>query len=334
MRLRLALLMMVSSCGFPKPADVPSPDDGGSKDAAGDNAADAKSGDASGSPPADATDSGTETPGPGLDRQRVIYDNIIQLGGRATSQIFSIRLDGSGAKQLTSEAAGAAFGTVTPDGKHLLFTAYHQTGNNTDIVIENIDGTGRRLLATSGAENLYPAISTDGQLVAFTSIRNTDSNESIYVANLATGDAGSVLRISPDNGHQHRWPSWNGNANVTFTDYTINDILVTNADGTHLVNLTNNPAYDIISAFSPDGSKIAFTSQRSGAYEIWIMNADGSNPRQLTTGADAGGGVAFDLTGRYLVYFGNFNISTVAIDGTGMTKLTDAGGMGAGVYSE
>ena len=51
-----------------------------------------------------------------------------------------------------------------------------------------------------------------------------------------------------------------------------------NADGTGQTNLTNNVAVDSWPAWSPDGTKIAFTSQRDGNGEIYSMNADGTHP--------------------------------------------------------
>jgi Tol biopolymer transport system component len=54
------------------------------------------------------------------------------------------------------------------------------------------------------------------------------------------------------------------------------EIYVMNANGSGLTRLTNNMAVDGAPAFSPDGSKIAFTSDRDGNYEIYVMNADGS----------------------------------------------------------
>ena len=56
-----------------------------------------------------------------------------------------------------------------------------------------------------------------------------------------------------------------------------------NADGSGLRNLTNSGSEDIMPAWSPDGSQIAFESDRDdGNHEIYVMNADGSNPRNLT----------------------------------------------------
>src|SRR5262249_7886288 len=49
-----------------------------------------------------------------------------------------------------------------------------------------------------------------------------------------------------------------------------------------LIRLTNNPAADEMPRWSPDGSKIAFQSNRDGKYEIYVMDVDGANVKRLT----------------------------------------------------
>ena len=46
--------------------------------------------------------------------------------------------------------------------------------------------------------------------------------------------------------------------------------------------LTSGPAFDMQPRFSPDGRRIAFASDRDGATNIWVMDADGSNPKQIS----------------------------------------------------
>ncbi|MBI1742632.1 PD40 domain-containing protein [Candidatus Acetothermia bacterium] len=60
------------------------------------------------------------------------------------------------------------------------------------------------------------------------------------------------------------------------------EVYLINADGTGLVNLTNNQANDYQPTWSPDGKQIAFVSERDENAEIYVMNADGSNPINIS----------------------------------------------------
>ena len=65
----------------------------------------------------------------------------------------------------------------------------------------------------------------------------------------------------------------------------ISDIYIIQLNGQTRTNLTEHPADDIYPSWSPDGTKIAFSSNRDGNYDIWVMDADGSQPKKLTESA-------------------------------------------------
>lgn len=73
------------------------------------------------------------------------------------------------------------------------------------------------------------------------------------------------------------------------------DIWTMDPDGTNQVNLTNSPATDESPSWSPDGNQIAFTSDRSGAKQIWVMRADGTGLRRVTDSSQPCCGTSPDI---------------------------------------
>jgi Tol biopolymer transport system component len=65
-------------------------------------------------------------------------------------------------------------------------------------------------------------------------------------------------------------------------DSPTRDIYTVGSDGTGLRRLTSGVGNNAYPAFSPDGSKIVFDSDRTGTWQVWLMNADGSSQQQLT----------------------------------------------------
>jgi Tol biopolymer transport system component len=117
-------------------------------------------------------------------------------------------------------------------------------GGQAQIYVINPDGTGRVQLTQGPGAKFDSAWSPDGKKIAFVSNRD-DPNPS---------------GCSPCN----------------------YEIYAMNADGTNLTRLTNSPGLDEDPAWSPDGTKIVFTSTRSSLIDIYRMNADGSGVTRLS----------------------------------------------------
>ena len=82
-------------------------------------------------------------------------------------------------------------------------------------------------------------------------------------------------------------------------------------------------------AWAPDG-RIVYRSNAGGSAEIWVMGADGSNPKQLTADARVGRGLAVSPDGRRIFFAsdraGHFNIWRADADGSNLRQLTEGGG--------
>ena len=86
--------------------------------------------------------------------------------------------------------------------------------------------------------------------------------------------------------------------------------------------------YDVAGEYSPDGKKIAFSSNRSGPREIWVCDADGGNALQLTHfGGPITGTARWSPDGRWIAFDsrprGTPDVFVISAEGSGLRRLTD-----------
>ena len=172
-----------------------------------------------------------------------------------------------------------------------------------DIVSHALDGSGFRRLTDTPGYDAEGTLSPDGKTIVFTSVRDGD----LEIYTMAT-------------------------------------------DGTSVKRLTHEPGYDGGPFFSHDGKRIVYRRDahpdeasldrykellaqhlyRPGALEIWVMNADGSNKRQVTRLGAASFAPYFHPDDRRIIFSSNhpnprgrnFDLWMIRDDGTGLERIT------------
>lgn len=181
----------------------------------------------------------------------------------------------------------------------------------------NADGTGQQRLTDNPATDWLAAISWDGTKVAFASDRG--GTENIYIMNangtglthLASGTDLRGCAFSKDG------------SKLAFASNL--DLYAVPSAGGFAVLIASNPGTDQSPCYNPDGQKIAFARNTDGRLQVWVANADGSNPQQLTDEADGCGWPSWSPDGSKLVFIayrdGKVNMYIMNPDGTNVVPL-------------
>jgi len=106
-------------------------------------------------------------------------------------------------------------------------------------------------------------------------------------------------------------------------------IFAIRADGSGLTQLTSGTSVDTQPAVSPDGTTIAFTSDRAGTLQIFTMDVATRAIKQITSGSDPAREAAFSPDGTTIAFNVSFGLSLVATNGTNLLVATVTDGCGA-----
>jgi TolB protein len=257
---------------------------------------------------------------------RIVFDDF--------EDIYTMAADGSDLRRVTTREGAEFDGSWSPDGQWIVYRDSRRGINEDDeVYIVAADGTGVRNLTADPANDWGPDWSPDGQWIVF----NSDRGDGPMSGWLVRPDGSGLRRIEADGWVEY--PSFSPDGTrIAFMGHAAGDYDIYVADiatGT-TTQLTDAPGSDGWSAWSPDGTRIAFKSDRddclySGAaaecwrtgepgdhHDIWIMNADGTDQRRVTS--EQGQFVAWSPEGDYLLISGR-TLYVVRPDGTGRVEL-------------
>jgi Tol biopolymer transport system component len=219
------------------------------------------------------------------DRQPVVSPDGTRIAFASTrsgtEHIYVMNRDGTGVVQMTHTGQVNKEPSWSPDGSKIVFS--RRESSQWDVwMMDAADGSNQVNLTNSPAFDARGEWSPDGTKLLFDSTR--DGTRNIYVMD---PDGTGVTQLTTNGGANATWSPDGGK--ITFTSLPPDaevDIWIMNADGTNQTNLTSMPAAaDGESAWSPDGTTIAFASWRDGNYQIYFMDPDGTNPRRITINA-------------------------------------------------
>lgn len=253
------------------------------------------------------------------DGKQLIFQSTRE--GHGCDQIYTMNIDGSNVKMVSNGDGRTTCSYIFPGGKKVLYSSTHLGDKQCpprpdfsqgyvwavyptfDIFTAKPDGSGIKPLTTTPGYDAEATITLDGKRIVFTSMRDGDL-----------------------------------------------DIYTMNADGTNVKRLTSELGYDGGPFWSYDGKQIVFRAYhpetetqksdykkllqqnliRPTTLELWVMNADGSNKRQITHNGKANFGPYFFPDGKRVIFSSNiddprgrnFDLYMINVDGSGLERLT------------
>jgi Tol biopolymer transport system component len=232
-------------------------------------------------------------------------------------EIYVMNADGTDQRRITRHPARDYYPSWSPDGTEIAFQS--DRDGLPQIYIIGADGTGERRLTAGSATNSRPSWSSTGT-IAFTS--NREGALKIFAIQ---PDGSGLQRVFPSASHLTELePAWSPDGSrIAFVSTRApplgnTEIYVAEPGSDTYTRLTRHPFRSVGPSWSPDGRLIAFTRGPSGFRpEVWVMNADGTGLRQLTSTAIRFDVVRIARTPQFPVAGRRFTLSALVSEPTG-----------------
>jgi TolB protein len=175
---------------------------------------------------------------------------------------------------------------LSPDGRHVSYSAGEF--REARLFVSDLDGSNAKQV-TDAAAAWIGWWSPDGKRMAY-ALSDPAKGMHIYIMNADGSERRQLTRVAPEEGRAE-CPAWSPDGGrIAFqVGRSVNEArtahiwIVDVATGeARKLAPHDNPYLDETPSWFPDGKHLAFQSDRSGRMELWVMNIDGSDPRQIT----------------------------------------------------
>ena len=212
-------------------------------------------------------------------------------------------------------------------------------GDFNQLCLVNADGTGYQQITEVQANNYYPVFSPLGGSIVYAS----NQNGGYFDLFLFIFDGSRLIRLTENIGNVISPSFSRDGSTILFANRAAEGptaLWTVESTGKNPKLLYAGPNTIVSADWSPDGNTIAFAMavNRPDAYEIYLMNMDGTNVRQLTRGLEGiGGSLDWSPDGRFLLIYagppGDKDIFRIDVEAETASQLTDGGNNAAASYS-
>jgi Tol biopolymer transport system component len=210
-------------------------------------------------------------------------------GPQKDSEIYTIKVDGTGKFQLTNNKRYDWGSSYSPDGKRIAYS--HWDGNDDEIYTIKVDGTGKFQLTNNNTNDFTPSYSPDGKKIVFSGEHRKQFPPWAYTADIYTiGVNGknkvqltnnSTYDTSPDYSPDGRRIAFAGLVERNQKIYTRNIYTISARGGGKIKVARGGDDPD----YSPDGKKIVyFTGSQLQHPEVYTINVGGGDKFKVTEG--------------------------------------------------
>ncbi|HEY8172944.1 MAG TPA: hypothetical protein VIH21_07635 [Dehalococcoidia bacterium] len=226
-------------------------------------------------------------PGWSPDYTRIVFASDRERGGR-NNDLYTMAADGTDVQKITDGRIESFWSPrFSPDGNQISF-ALQQQGEYYVGVMRR-DGSFARPLAGPYQFAEFPAWSRDGKEIFYSAIGEGTQAADILAVDVATAAVRTVIStpaadVCPHFSRDGTYLTYASSPHGTDDgepDIFKHDLSSTDTTGADDIALTTDPARDDYANPSPDNKHYVFISVRDGDYDLYLMNADGTNQRRL-----------------------------------------------------